>query len=391
MQAGSDTLGVRLAGGRHVLTHEVACTDPDGPDRIATAFGEAEMALVVLFVSPRADFAGIARRAHALFPASRTVACTTAGELGRAGYAEDRIVAIGFPAADFAAEPVLIPALGTLDRPALMADMVRRRVRLSAGHPEWHGEFALLLVDGLSLMEDKVAAASADALGPVPLFGGSAGDGTRFLQTAVALDGQVQAGAAVLTYLRTRCRVKVFSTNHLTPTEQRVVVTRADPSRRIVHEINAEPAAREYARLLGKDPEQLDTFTFAAHPVAVRFGGQHHVRAIQQVTPDDALVFFSAIEEGVVLSLAVPEPMAGHLDRELSALSRDGAPDTILACDCILRRMEAQEKQQTRAVSDVLRRHGVVGFSTYGEQMGGMHVNQTMTGVAIYPPDPARR
>ena len=240
-------------------------------------------------------------------------------------------------------------------------------------------------------MEDQVAAACADALGPVPLFGGSAGDGTRFLQTAVALDGKVHTDAAILTYLRTRCRVKVFTTNHLTPTDARMVVTSADPSRRIVREINAEPAAREYARLLGKDPEQLDTFTFAAHPVAVRFGGRHQVRAIQQVSETGELVFFSAIEEGLVLSLAEPRAMAEHLDEALSELSAEGPPEAILACDCILRRLEAQEKQQTREVSRVLERHGVVGFSTYGEQYGGMHVNQTMTGVAIYPPETQRR
>ena len=29
----------------------------------------------------------------------------------------------------------------------------------------------------------------------------------------------------------------------------------------------------------------------------------------------------------------------------------------------------------------------VAGFQTYGEQFNSMHVNQTMTGVAIYPPD----
>ena len=37
-------------------------------------------------------------------------------------------------------------------------------------------------------------------------------------------------------------------------------------------------------------------------------------------------------------------------------------------------------------VSALLRKHGVTGFSTYGEQMNSMHVNQTMTGVALYPP-----
>ena len=38
-------------------------------------------------------------------------------------------------------------------------------------------------------------------------------------------------------------------------------------------------------------------------------------------------------------------------------------------------------------MSEVLVRHGVVGFNTYGEQFGGMHVNQTFTGAAIYAPD----
>ena len=34
----------------------------------------------------------------------------------------------------------------------------------------------------------------------------------------------------------------------------------------------------------------------------------------------------------------------------------------------------------------ILAKNRVVGFSTYGEQFNGMHVNQTMTGVAIFPP-----
>jgi hypothetical protein len=37
-----------------------------------------------------------------------------------------------------------------------------------------------------------------------------------------------------------------------------------------------------------------------------------------------------------------------------------------------------------------LQQHRVLGFSTYGEQLNSMHVNQTMTGVAIYPPGDGR-
>ena len=185
---------------------------------------------------------------------------------------------------------------------------------------------------------------------------------------------------------RTNCPIKVFKTDHLVPAEKRMVVTGADPARRIVHEINAEPAAREYARVLGKDPEQLTSFTFAAHPVVVRIGDQHLVRAIQRVADNGDLVFFSAIDEGVVLTLAEPENMVTHLTREMGNLAQPEQPEIVLACDCLLRRLEAQQKQQTGDISRILSRNRVIGFSTYGEQINSMHVNQTLTGVAIYPP-----
>ena len=370
---------------------EASADDPASIVAIHDALAAEPLSLVALFVSPSADFAGIMASAAAAFGETPVIGCTTAGEIGAGGYDEGRIVAIGFPAKHFVSDSVLITRLAALDAQELIPRMIRTRARLTADRPDWSTEFGLLLVDGLSLMEDRLAAACADALGPIPFFGGSAGDGTRFLETAVSLGGKVYTDAAILTYLRTACRVEVFSLDHLTPTGRRMVVTRADPARRIVQEINAEPAAREYARLLGKDPEQLDTFTFAAHPVVVRFGGTHHVRSIQRVTPEGELIFFSAIEEGLVLTLADAEPMVDHLDRALSGLGDGEEPGAIIACDCILRRMEAHQRQMLRPISDTLARHGVVGFSTYGEQFGPLHVNQTMTGVAIWPPDDAGR
>ena len=53
----------------------------------------------------------------------------------------------------------------------------------------------------------------------------------------------------------------------------------------------------------------------------------------------------------------------------------------------MLRRIEAGQFQQTRAISDILSKHNVIGFNTYGEQIGALHVNQTLTGVAFYAPD----
>lgn len=370
-----------------VVTACVPVARADAPEHLAAGLRAERLSCVMLFLSPAADVGDFARRFAAALPGVMVMGCTTAGEISDRGYVEGEALALGLHAAHFAVDRIVVADLGTLKAEALIGQMIRARSRMEQDHPHWSHEFAFLMVDGLSVREDELAAALAPGLGPVQLFGGSAGDGTRFRRTFIVCDDKVLTNAAVVAMVRTDCRARVFSLDHLRPTDRRMVVTEADPPRRIVRRINAEPAAREYARLLGKDAAQLDTFTFAAHPVVVRIGGKHHVRAIQRVAPNGDLVFYSAIDEGVVLTLAEPQEMVSHLETELAGLARGGAPVAILACDCILRRMEAMEKQQSGAMNQVLRRFRVFGFSTYGEQVNSMHVNHTMTGVALYRPD----
>ncbi|WP_295045040.1 FIST N-terminal domain-containing protein [uncultured Paracoccus sp.] len=364
---------------------QAAAADPAAVPGLASDLGP-DLGLVLLFVSPTADFPATMAAASRAFGATPVLGCTTAGEIA-GGYVEDRIIAVGFPARDFAAETIAVADLDRIEPAALIDTMIRARQRLASSHPGFAHEFAYLMVDGITLREDALMAVLGHGLGPVPLFGGSAGDGTRFQQSYLAQGARVCANAALLTFVRTRCPIKVFSFDHLDAATGQMVVTGADPARRRVREINAAPAAAEYARLLGKPAWQLDPFTFAAHPLVVRVGGRYHVRSIQRVENGTDLVFFSAIDEGVVLTLATPRDIARSLDTNLAGLAAAGPLDSILACDCILRRIEAQQKQQTTEVSRILARHNVTGFSTYGEQFGAMHVNLTMTGVAIYAPD----
>ena len=367
-----------------VLTAQVSWANTSPMAQICAEFGDVPLSFLALFISPRADFASIVAEAARRYPDVNVAACTTAGEISALGYDEGKIIAVGFPAAGFATTSLLIEDIHDLTPLPLIDRIALERVTLQDRHPDFASGFAFLLVDGLSLAEDTLSATISQALRDMPMFGGSAGDGTDFAHTQVALNGQVADTAAVLTLVRCKYRTEVFSLDHLVPSEQQMVVTEADPGRRIVKTINAEPAAREYARIVGKDPEQLDRFTFAAHPVVVRIGAAHHVRAIQQVNDAGELVFFSAIDEGMVLTTAAPQNMVDHLHRKMGELSQRTKPAHILGCDCILRRIEAEQRQMTHALSDVLSAHNVTGFSTYGEQIGPLHVNHTMSGVAIY-------
>jgi hypothetical protein len=125
--------------------------------------------------------------------------------------------------------------------------------------------------------------------------------------------------------------------------------------------------------------------------VVVKVGGQHHVRAIQKVEENGDLTFFSAIDEGLVLTVANSTNIARHFESALAELTRERRPEAIIGCDCILRRLEVEQIQGLRDMSRIYAANNVIGFNTYGEQFGSVHVNQTFTGVAIYPAEePAR-
>ncbi len=365
---------------------QVPCDQPDLIEEIKSQLGDEPFALVCLFAAPCADFKQLIEDASGVFEGADVLGCTTAGELGAQGYEEGQIICVGFPARYFTSVTYALDLLNLADDQQIIDTLIQQRIALAQSVPDRPHEFAMLLVDGLSMSEENLTTTLASGLGPMPLFGGSAGDGVNFRQTWLSYNGQILENHAVLALVRSACPVKVFSHDNLAPTEMRMVVTAANPEARTVQEINAEPAAAEYARLLGKDPNQLDPFTFAEHPVVVRLGDSHHVRAIQRVNEHGELVFFSAINEGMVLTLAEHRDIVEHLQDGLAALSVEQKPDLILGCDCVLRRIAADQRQKTREVSALLAANDVVGFSTYGEQFGALHVNQTLTGVAIYPP-----
>jgi hypothetical protein len=96
------------------------------------------------------------------------------------------------------------------------------------------------------------------------------------------------------------------------------------------------------------------------------------------------MTFFCAIEEGVVLRLARGVDIVKDLEGGESTIrAAVGPPQLILCCDCILRRLEIFQNGLVDRVGEIFQRNNAIGFSTYGEQFHGVHVNQTLTGIAI--------
>jgi hypothetical protein len=349
------------------------------------------MEAVLVFCSSEYDAEALAPALREAFGETPLYGCTTAGELAPTGYASHSITAVGFPRGAFTVKSALIEHLSSFEL-SNSRDLVHALLG-SAWMPPAHspalGEssFAIMLVDGMSTREEMLVSALYAELGNIPLVGGSAGDGLDFRRSLVLCDGRFHTNAALVLLLTTPRPFQVFQAQHFDPTSTKMVITSADPARRLVREINAEPAADEYARLIGVGRNDLNPAVFASHPVLVRVGGKYYVRSIQQVQEDGSLTFYCAIDEGVVLTAGNSIDIATNLETQFEALRQQvGQPDIILAFDCILRRIEIEQRQLNRQVSDILSRHGVLGFNTYGEQFNNMHTSQTFTGIAIGGP-----
>jgi len=371
----------------------VRAASSDLPDPVAAieaifrALDPQTLAGIILFCSslyPREELAAaIAQRSEGL----TVIGCTSSGEISPGGPLEGSITAIGFPAEDFTMSAICFQPLDRFD-----AGQAHQTVRALVANANEHSRrlgpdqsrAAIFLVDGLSHREEMLTVTVQDALGEIPLIGGSSGDGLDFRETFVFHDGAFRRDAAIVAVLTSRRKMHAFRSQHYTPGSVKMVITGADPVERIAKEINAEPAAEEYARLVGVRVDELSPEIFAAHPPMVRAGGEYYCRSIQSANPDGSLTFYCAIDEGIVMTLGEAHDVIGGLEQLFASLDEKvSGIDRVLGFNCVLNLVDLEHRQLRQEVSKLFTRRRVVGFNTYGEQFHALHVNQTFSGLAI--------
>ncbi len=306
----------------------------------------------IFFSRSHVDAAELARVMQTHAPGLRYAGCSTAGEITPEGYHEGQLLALLFPANRFAAAAAMIENISRPDMEEVVEKVTTLRRQLGASEKGSDDNlFAVLLVDGMSRAEEAITSALYWSLDDIPLVGGSSGDNMHFEQTELVLNGKVAADCAIVILVRSCVPFHIFKSENFVPTADKLVVTSSTPDQRIVHEFNAEPAAEVYAAAIGLDPGSLDAMSFASHPVVVRVGGEYYCRSIQRVHPDGSLTFFCAIDNGIVLTIAHPKGMVESTREKLAEVEALlGGIDVVLGFDCVLRRLDSQNRQSFRAI-----------------------------------------
>ncbi len=350
------------------------------------AIFQPDLKLAVFYCAADFDLPALAVALHARFGDVNLIGCTTAGEITPEGYLAGALTGFSLAAPELDVGTALIgvkpfDAAGAENTVAGLLAALGDRDGLPPGSTD---TFAFLLIDGLAMQEELVVSCLHRQLQGIELIGGSAADDTRFGATHIYHGGRFHQNVALLNLVRSDLPFVSFRTQHFVHSDKRMVVTRADPARRVVFEINGRPAAREFARLLALPVAELTPMIFATHPVVVRVGGQYYVRSIARVNEDESLTFFCAIDTGIVLTIARGVDMVANLQQAFDDVhAAIGPPQLVLGCDCILRRLQTERDGIKDHIGEIFARNNVIGFATYGEQFNSMHVNQTFTGIAI--------
>ncbi len=348
---------------------------------IAEQLRSADDHTVLFFCSSRYDLSKLTEALNQRFSGD-VVGCTSAGLIGPRGYQRSGITAVSLSKATFKIETFLLkPTSGCNDQIPAIARTVRSRSpeAFSAGKT-----FGILLVDGLSQMEERLVAALDTHMKGIPIVGGSASDDLRLRDTHVWHGGTVHVDAAVLVLVTTDVPFQPLQVHHFVPSNRQLQITNANAKVRTIYQINGETAALAYADLVEVSMADLNPNVFSKHPLLVEYDGRYYVRSIQRVNGDGSLTTYSAVESGQVAWIGEPrDPLAvlAEAFETLPEAVRD--PTLVVGFDCVLRRLEFEQHRLDAVIGRFMAKHNVIGFCTYGEQFNNRHMNQTFTGVAL--------
>lgn len=347
---------------------------------------QPQLKLIVFFASNVYDFTALTKEMKNTFPEAELIGCTTAGELSPKGFTEKSVVALGIAADHFFPVSTVIRKIHST--PMLYRKEVASTFKKAGLDSAACGNngFGILLIDGLQGAEEKVLSVVNSVIKDpeFQLIGGSAGDGLEFKKTFVCLNGEVYSDAAVVTFVKTNKKFYIHKEDIFRTTDRSMTVTKSNIRERRVYELDNRPAAQIYADCLGIPKKELAKF-FTRNPIGRRIGNKVWTASPFQIMDDDSIQFYSQIFQGALVDILSPEDVI-EKTKDTVKIIKEKIPNVkaIIAVNCILRTLQFKDQNQCGMISTELAKLGqVVGFSSYGEQLCKMHLNQTLVLLAL--------
>jgi len=358
-------------------------------DEATNGWGDCAPNMLFVFHASLQDPHAISSILAERFPNTIVVGATTAGEWSSRGHNTGTLTLLAVSSPNIRWAVAVAEHLDQFDVESCSKVCNSLLDSFDISFSDLHAEryFCLSFFDGMSKCEENVVAMIAAELGRIPLLGGSAGDDLKFENTFVLAQGKALQNAAVFVLAESLRPFTTMKHQHFIPGNMDTVITKADVPERIVYHLDGLPAAERYAQLLGLNIEDLNTQVFSEHPLIYQHNQECYVRSIGQIGENNSLIFYCAIEEGMILNFCARKNMLAQLKHTVGEMVEEaGKASLMLIFNCVLRRVESESIGVIQDLAEVLNMnsHYMIGFDSYGEQWQGLHVNQTMVALALY-------
>lgn len=379
------------ATGASVRRAQVAATSPTA---LATALAEqlAPRAgeLVLVFVDAALDPEAVAPALAAALAPAEVIGCTSSGEIaGPVTSGTAVAVVLGPPDVRFAVELAVALSTGPMRAGRAAVDRAIARLEPTGDHLDPRRHVVLTLHDGHATSAEGFCLGTAAAAPRVGFVGGVASHPIGATsRPAVFAAGRAHRDAGVVVVLDSALPFEVISSEHMAPSPLRVVVTAADATGRWIHELDGHPAAdrwRELVASLGA-PTPITSATAARFPFATYIGDRPYVRSIVEVGPVSLRVA-AAVDEGSVLRIMQAGDLVASTRVALDGVrDRLGPLAAVIAFSCIARHTEADDRGARADLDRLYEALPLIGFHSFGEQIGPLLVNHTLCALALGRP-----
>jgi hypothetical protein len=106
--------------------------------------------------------------------------------------------------------------------------------------------------------------------------------------------------------------------------------------------------------------------------------------SVQQLHDDGSISFYCAVEEGMVLEVGGHADLVTELSTAVATFKQTHQPTAFfLGFNCILRALESKSCEPALATHLQNLAPSSIAFDTYGEQLNGLHINQTIVGLCL--------
>lgn len=338
---------------------------------------------ILFFAALSHDGAVLGRRLQARFPEAQIVGCSGNGEFTEQGWGKGGVAALAL-GGDLIARAASVLAVHT---PGLEASIVGATQRLGAqlgtelrllDPARWVG---IALLEGAKGQEERLNEALGNAAPLLSFVGGSAGDNITFTGTWVFAEGRLERDASALLVVEMLAPFTIVKTCNFIATPVELTITRTDTQRRLILELDGQPAAQRFAEVIGAKVEELSFAHFIANPLGLMIDGEAWLRSGIRVE-GSALFFACAVLEGMTLHLMKAIDLVADTKDALNraALPLGGPPRAAVLFNCAYRMLEAQLKGVEQPYHKALSQLVHAGLHTNGESYLG-HINQTLTGI----------